>query len=67
MTVGELISILSKFDENCEVIVSLPHPKQDDPVLRYCGITRKVIGVDGCAEMDTNKWMAMLLIAENEE
>lgn len=62
MTVGELISILSKFDENCEVIVSLPNP-----VRRHCGITRKVIGVNGCAEMDTNKWMAMLLTAEYEE
>lgn len=58
MTVKELKELLNGFDPNCEVFVRSKKTKAK------FGVLRPITGIDGTAQMDTNKWLAVLQIEE---
>ena len=58
MTVKELKELLDNFEPTCEVFVHSIMTKGK------FGVTRPITGIHGAAEMDTNKWVAVLEIEE---
>ncbi|GEM_PF-894158 len=61
MTIEELMEHLKAFDPQCEMKVLSRKTKA-----RF-GTLRAVTGIFGCAEKETNRWMAVLEIDEPDD